>query len=111
MRPWLSGVTCQQERSQIKNKDLAMKVLRSRLYEKHLEEERAKQAEIEKTKKSIEWGSQIRSYVLHPYKMVKDHRTGHNTSSAEGVLDGNLEGFIKAYLTCRVTGEWAKGGD
>src|ERR1035437_8874444 len=69
-------VTCQQERSQIKNRDLAMKVLKSRLYERHLEEERKKQAKIEDTKKDIAWGSQIRSYVLHPYKMVKDHRTG-----------------------------------
>ena len=69
-------VACQQERSQIKNKDLAMKVLRSRLYERHLEEERKKQAVIEESKKDIAWGSQIRSYVLHPYKMVKDHRTG-----------------------------------
>src|SRR6185503_9380697 len=75
-------VTCQQERSQIKNRDLAMKVLRSRLYERHMEEERKKQAIIEDSKKDIAWGSQIRSYVLHPYKMVKDHRTGHVTSAA-----------------------------
>lgn len=103
-------VVCQQERSQIKNKDLAMKVLRSRLYERHLEEERKKQADVEAAKKDIAWGSQIRSYVLHPYKMVKDHRTGHVVSSAEKTLDGDLDGFIKAYLTCRVTGEWARGG-
>jgi peptide chain release factor 2 len=104
-------VSCQQERSQIKNKDLAMKVLRSRLYERHLEEERKKQAAIEDTKKDIAWGSQIRSYVLHPYKMVKDHRTGFVVPSAEKALDGDLDGFIKAYLTCRITGEWARGGD
>lgn len=103
-------VACQQERSQIKNKDLAMKVLRSRLYERHLEEERKKQAAIEDAKKDIAWGSQIRSYVLHPYKMVKDHRTGHVVSTAEKTLDGDLDGFIKAYLTCRITGEWARGG-
>jgi len=103
-------VACQQERSQIKNKDLAMKVLRSRLYERHLEEERKKQAAIEDTKKDIAWGSQIRSYVLHPYKMVKDHRTGHVVPTAEKTLDGDLDGFIKAYLTCRITGEWARGG-
>ncbi|MEN9722622.1 MAG: hypothetical protein RJB38_608 [Pseudomonadota bacterium] len=103
-------VACQQERSQIKNKDLAMKVLRSRLYERHLEEERKKQAAVEDTKKEIAWGSQIRSYVLHPYKMVKDHRTGHTVNQADPVLDGDLEGFIKAYLTCRITGEWARGG-
>ncbi len=103
-------VTCQQERSQIKNKDLAMKVLRSRIYEKHMEEERAKQAKIEDSKKDIAWGSQIRSYVLHPYKMVKDHRTGEQTSQAETTLDGELDAFIKKFLTCRITGEWARGG-
>ena len=103
-------VACQQERSQIKNKDLAMKVLRSRLYERHLEEERKKQAAIEDSKKDIAWGSQIRSYVLHPYKMVKDHRTGHSVGTAEKALDGDLDDFIKAYLTCRITGEWARGG-
>ncbi|MBU6376236.1 MAG: peptide chain release factor 2 [Bdellovibrionales bacterium] len=103
-------VACQQERSQIKNKDLAMKVLRSRLYERHLEEERKKQAAVEDTKKDIAWGSQIRSYVLHPYKMVKDHRTGFTMNQADPVLDGELEGFIKSYLTCRITGEWARGG-
>lgn len=103
-------VACQQERSQIKNKDLAMKVLRSRLYERHLEEERKKQAAIEDSKKDIAWGSQIRSYVLHPYKMVKDHRTGFVVPTAEKTLDGDLDGFIKAYLTCRITGEWARGG-
>ena len=103
-------VTCQQERSQIKNKDLAMKVLRSRLYERHLEEERKKQATIEDSKRDIAWGSQIRSYVLHPYKMVKDHRTGHTVPSAEKTLDGDLDGFMKAFLTCRITGEWARGG-
>ena len=104
-------VACQQERSQIKNKDLAMKVLRSRLYERHLEEEAKKQAAIEDTKKDIAWGSQIRSYVLHPYKMVKDHRTGLNSSAAEKTLDGDLDEFQKSYLTCRLTGEWARGGN
>jgi peptide chain release factor 2 len=103
-------VACQQERSQIKNKDLAMKVLRSRLYERHLEEERKKQAAIEDTKMDIAWGSQIRSYVLHPYKMVKDHRTGFTVPTAEKTLDGDLDGLMKAYLTCRLSGEWARGG-
>ncbi len=101
-------VTCQQERSQIKNRDLAMKVLRSRLYEVHLEEERKKRQKLEDSKKDITWGSQIRSYVLHPYKMVKDHRTGETTSSAEGVLDGALDPFVKAYLTAKLTGEWRR---
>lgn len=103
-------VTCQQERSQIKNRELAMKVLRSRLYERHLEEQRKKNQALEDTKMDIAWGSQIRSYVLHPYKMVKDHRTGEQTSSAEGVLDGALDPFIKSYLTCRITGQWARVG-
>ena len=104
-------VTCQQERSQIKNKAQAMKVLRSRLYERYLEEEQKKQTKIEDAKKDIAWGSQIRSYVLHPYKLVKDHRTGQSVSTAERVLDGELDLFIKAYLTCRVTGNWVRGGD
>ena len=103
-------VVCQQERSQIKNRDLAMKVLRSRLYERHMEEERKKQSAIEDSKMDIAWGSQIRSYVLHPYKMVKDHRTGFTVPVADKVLDGDLDGFMKAYLTCRITGEWVRGG-
>ena len=108
--PTNTVVTCQQERSQIKNKDLAMKVLRSRLYERHMEEERKKQQSVEDAKRDISWGNQIRSYVLHPYKMVKDHRTGFQVGSAEKTLDGDLEGFMKAYLTCKITGEWARGG-
>jgi peptide chain release factor 2 len=103
-------VACQQERSQIKNKDLAMKVLRSRIYDRHMEEERKKQQAVEDKKMDIAWGSQIRSYVLHPYKMVKDHRTGFTVPTAEKALDGELDGFIKAYLTCRITGEWARAG-
>ena len=101
---------CQQERSQIKNRDLAMKVLKSRIYERHMDEERKKQVAVEDSKKEIAWGSQIRSYVLHPYKMVKDHRTAHSVSTAERVLDGELDEFMKAYLSCRMTGEWARGG-
>jgi peptide chain release factor 2 len=104
-------VACQNERSQIKNKALAMKVLKSRLYERHLEEERKKLDAIESTKKDIAWGSQIRSYVLHPYKMVKDHRTGFVSSQAEKVLDGDLDGYIKSFLRCSLTGQWARGGD
>jgi peptide chain release factor 2 len=108
--PTNTVVTCQQERSQIKNRDLAMKVLKSRLYERHLEEERKKQEAVENSKKDIAWGSQIRSYVLHPYKMVKDHRTGYSVGTAEKTLDGDLDDFMKAYLTARITGEWARGG-
>lgn len=91
-------VTCQNERSQLQNKLFAMKILRSRLYELALAEKRAKQDELEANKKEIGWGSQIRSYVLHPYKLVKDHRTGFEVGTAEKVLDGDLDGFIKAYL-------------
>ena len=96
--PTNTVVTCQNERSQLQNKIQAMKVLRSRLYEKELEERRAKEAETEASKKEIGWGAQIRSYVLHPYKMVKDHRTTCESSNAEKVLDGDLDNFIDSYL-------------
>jgi peptide chain release factor 2 len=85
-------------RSQLLNKENAMRILRSQLYELELRKRRETQDEIEGKKKKIEWGSQIRSYVLHPYKMVKDHRSGHETSNAQAVLDGELQDFIKAYL-------------
>jgi len=85
-------------RSQLKNKENAMRILKSHLYELELQKRREKQAEIEGKKMKIEWGSQIRSYVLHPYKMVKDHRTDFETSNAQAVLDGELNGFIKAFL-------------
>ncbi|MBF0362304.1 MAG: peptide chain release factor 2 [Oligoflexia bacterium] len=91
-------VTCQNERSQLQNKMFAMKVLRSRLYEKEMNERKARQQKAEGEKKEIAWGSQIRSYVLHPYKLVKDHRTGFDVSIADKVLDGELDDFIKAYL-------------
>lgn len=98
-------VTCQNERSQLQNKETAFKVLRSRLYEKAMEEKRAKAAETEANKKEIGWGSQIRSYVLHPYKMVKDHRTNFESGNAEKVLDGDLDGFMKSYLQWRAISE------
>lgn len=91
-------VTCRNERSQLQNKNMAMKILKSRLYDKALEEKRAQDAEVEAGKKKIEWGSQIRSYVLHPYKLVKDVRTNFEVSTAERVLDGELEPFVKEYL-------------
>ncbi len=94
-------VTCQNERSQLQNKEQAFKVLRSRLYELAMEERRKKEDEITAGKKEIGWGSQIRSYVLHPYKLVKDHRTDHETGTAEKVLDGDLDGFIDAFLRWR----------
>ena len=91
-------VQCQNERSQHKNKAMAMKYLRSRLYEMKLREQNAKLDEINKTKKDIAWGSQIRSYVLHPYRMVKDHRTNLETGNVNRVLDGDIDDFIEAYL-------------
>ena len=91
-------VACQNERSQHKNKSMAMKILRARLYELEKEKQREKMAELNKTKKDIAWGSQIRSYVLHPYRMVKDHRTGVEIGNADAVLDGDIDRFIEAYL-------------
>ncbi len=91
-------VACQNERSQIQNRAMAMKILKSRLYDLEMEKRRKEQQAIENTKKDIAWGSQIRSYVLHPYKLVKDHRTGYHSSQAETVLDGDLDDFMKAYL-------------
>jgi peptide chain release factor 2 len=91
-------VACQNERSQHKNKAMAMKILRARLYELEEQKKREKMAELNKTKKDIAWGSQIRSYVLHPYRLVKDHRTGVEIGNADGVLDGDLDQFIEAYL-------------
>ena len=91
-------VACQNERSQHKNKSMAMKILRARLYELEKEKQREKMAEMDKAKKDIAWGSQIRSYVLHPYRLVKDHRTGIEIGNADAVLDGDLDQFIEAYL-------------
>jgi peptide chain release factor 2 len=91
-------VQCQKERSQHKNKATAMKILKARLYEKERREQEDKLMKAHGKKKKIEWGSQIRSYVLHPYKMVKDHRTDEQTSSAEKVLDGDLDMFMQSYL-------------
>ena len=91
-------VACQSERSQHLNKATAMKVLRARLYEKELEERTAKASEIAAEKKDIGWGSQIRSYVLHPYKMVKDLRTGVESGNPDAVLNGALDDFVVAYL-------------
>lgn len=91
-------VACQAERSQISNRATAMKVLRAKLYEREVEERKDKASEIAAEKKEIGWGSQIRSYVLHPYKMVKDLRTGVESGNPDSVLDGNLEEFVIAYL-------------
>ena len=91
-------VQCQNERSQHKNKSMAMKYLKSRLYERELQQKNEKLDEENKQKKDIAWGSQIRSYVLHPYKMVKDHRTNLEVGNAQKVLDGDIDDFIQAYL-------------
>lgn len=92
-------VQCQSERSQFQNKDNALKVLKAKLYQHYKEKEEEKQAKLESKKKKIEWGSQIRSYVFHPYNMVKDHRTDEQTSNAQGVMDGDIDKFIQAYLS------------
>jgi peptide chain release factor 2 len=90
-------VSCQNERSQYRNKDIAMKVLQARLLERELERHAEEKARLKGEHVSAAWGNQIRSYVLHPYKMVKDHRTGYETSDAEAVLDGELDEFLRAY--------------
>lgn len=95
-----SGIVVEntESRFQQDNRQNALRILRSRLYDLELKKRQEKQAEIEGTKKKIEWGSQIRSYVLHPYKMVKDLRTGYSTADTQGVLDGDLNEFMKCYL-------------
>jgi len=91
-------VQCQTERSQHRNRDNAFKILRAKLHAHYMEEERKKMKEIEKGKMDIAWGSQIRSYVLQPYTLVKDHRTGIETGSVDNVLDGDIDGFIEGFL-------------
>jgi peptide chain release factor 2 len=91
-------VSCQNQRSQHKNRSTAMKQLKARLYELEMEKKENQAEALAGEKKEIAWGSQIRSYVLHPYRMVKDHRTGHEVGNADAVLDGDLDGFIEAYL-------------
>lgn len=91
-------VSCQQERSQLQNKELAMKMLKSRLYQIQMEKEEAKRAETESSKKKIEWGSQIRSYTFQPYTMVNDHRTELKRTDIQNVMDGDIDDFIQAFL-------------
>jgi peptide chain release factor 2 len=96
-------VTCQSERSQIKNRERAMKILKARLYEKQLEEQQKELAALKGEQKEIGWGSQIRSYVFHPYSMVKDHRTGVETGNVQAVMDGEIDPFIDAYLRAQLS--------
>lgn len=95
-------VCCQNERSQHKNRATAMKVLRSKLYELQIKEQEERLAAASDEKKEIAWGHQIRSYVFHPYNLVKDHRSGYETSNVSGVMDGNLDPFIESYLRWRL---------
>ena len=92
-------VTCQNERSQAQNREVAMRILRGRLYELERQKREEEQARLKGEHVEAGWGNQIRSYVLHPYKMVKDHRTGYEVGNAEAVLDGRLDDFIEAYLS------------
>lgn len=95
-------VTCQSERSQIKNRAQAMKVLKGRLYEKQIEEQQKELSEIKGEQKDISWGSQIRSYVFHPYSMVKDHRTNLEIGNVKAVMDGDIDPFINAFLRTKL---------
>ena len=95
-------VQCQNERSQLKNKNTAMKMLKARLYQSKMEERTASRKLLSNEKKEIGWGSQIRSYVFHPYNMVKDHRTKCEASNIQAVMDGNIDAFIRAYLLAKL---------
>ena len=104
-------VTCQNERSQIKNLASAMKVLKARLFELEMERREEQLDKLKGPKKDISWGNQIRSYVLQPYRMVKDLRTGHEVGNADRVLDGDIDGFIEAFLHWQAQGGEPVGGD
>lgn len=101
--PTNTVVTCQSERSQIKNRERAMKILKARLYEKQIEEQEKELAEIRGEQKEIGWGSQIRSYVFHPYSMVKDHRTNVEVGNVNAVMDGEIDLFIDAFLRTKIS--------
>ncbi|MBP6665100.1 MAG: peptide chain release factor 2, partial [Chitinophagales bacterium] len=91
-------IECQQQRSQHQNRDKALQMLKSRLYQQEIERQNEERAKVESTKRRIEWGSQVRNYVLQPYKLIKDLRTSHETGNVQAVLDGDLNAFIKAML-------------
>ena len=95
-------MTCQNERSQLQNRELAMTVLRARLIELELKKRAEEQERLKGEHVAAEWGNQIRSYVLHPYKLVKDHRTGHESTDPDAVLDGEIEPLLEAYLLSTV---------
>ncbi len=97
-------VACQNERSQHKNRAMAMKILRARIYDLEMQKQKEKLDAFSKNKKEIGFGSQIRSYVLHPYRMVKDHRTSCEVGNTDAVLDGDLDKFIQAYLLSKISG-------
>lgn len=96
--PTKTVVTCQSERSQLKNKESALRVLKARLYEYLEKQQKEKEQEVRGEQKSVEWGNQIRSYVFHPYKMVKDHRTNFEVHDVERVMEGGIEAFVESYL-------------
>ena len=96
---------CQQARTQGENREKAIKMLKSQLYERELQRQEEMKNKTNSSKKKIEWGSQIRSYVFHPYKMIKDHRTDYEVGNIGPVMDGDLDGFIKAYLMLGSTEE------
>ena len=100
-------VACQTERSQFQNKDTCLRMLRAKLVELKMQQHAEKLSDIKGVQLKIEWGSQIRSYVFMPYQLVKDNRTAYETSNVNGVMDGDLDGFINAYLTAAATGNWA----
>jgi len=102
-------VSCQNERSQIRNREVGMKILRARLYDLEMQKQRARLDAVESAKKDIAFGSQIRSYVLHPYRMVKDHRTKHEVGDVDRVLDGDIDDFVKTTLVARAKGTLGRG--
>jgi peptide chain release factor 2 len=103
-------VVCRAERSQLQNRLMAKKMLKAKLYERELQRREAEVAAYQASKSEIAWGSQIRSYVLQPYRLVKDHRTGFDSGNPDAVLDGDLEGFVEAYLLAAAGGTLRRGG-
>ena len=104
------NIVCRAERSQLQNRMMAMKMLKAKLYEIELRKREDTAAAVAAAKTDIAWGNQIRSYVLMPYRLVKDLRTGHQTGDVGAVLDGDLDGFIEAYLLAAAGGKLKKGG-